>query len=476
MNHSHSHSRRHLLKSGLGLAVSGPAAFALNLANMNAAVAQTAGDYKALVCLFMHGGNDHANTVVATNGDSWKNYQAMRGGTIALAAPGSGGNALLPITPGNLASFGNSGLTLGLHPRLSKTQALFQARKLAIISNVGPLVEPTTAEQYRYMQTRVPRRLFSHNDQQSTWQTFSPEGNAAGWGGRMVERLASTHNASALFASAISAGGSPAAWLAGRQISPYSIPTEGAIGVQFLGDMGIGAREQALRAVLNAERSGNLLAQTFANLHRRTLDYQSTLQQGLIDENHSSLLAVPDLAESAGTKNPLAIQMRLMARVIASRNSIGIRRQIFFLNMPGFDTHDDQQYAHTRLMGQLDQALDYFDRQMTALGMQNQVTLFTASDFGRNMVSNGGGTDHGWGSHHFILGGAVDGGRLYGRFPTFGVDAGDDVGGRLVPQYSVEQYAAVLGRWFGLTQSELYDALPNLMNFPRDSGLGFMKA
>ncbi len=474
MNHSHSPSRRQLLKSGLGLAATGPAAFALNLAHIGAASAQTASDYKALVCLFLHGGNDQANTIIATSGEAWNNYRTIRGDTIALGAPGSGANGVLPITPGNLAAYDNSGLSLALHPRLTQTRALFQQRKLAILSNVGPLIEPTTAEQFRQMQTRVPRRLFSHNDQQSTWQTFSPEGNAAGWGGRMLDRLASSHNASAMFASAISPGSSADPWLAGQRIKPYSVPTTGPVGIQMISYLARPQVSDALTQLLKQGRNDNLLAQTYGEYHSRTLDYQTRLQQALVAEDAAGLLEAPNLAGST-SKNPLALQMRVIARMIASRNNLGVRRQIFFLGLPGFDTHDSQISTHDRLLSQLDQALAYFDQQMTALGVQNQVTLFTASDFGRSMVSNGSGTDHGWGSHHFILGGAVNGGNLYGRFPTFGINAGDDVNGRLVPQYSVEQYAAVLGQWFGLTQSELYDTLPNLISFPRDAGLNFMK-
>lgn len=477
MKHSHAPHRRHLLKAGLGLAATGPAAFALNLASMGAAAAQSSGnnDYKALVCLFMHGGNDQASTVVATNGDSWQNYQKVRGGTIALNAPGSSRNALRPIMPANLGAFNNNGLNLGLHPNLARTQALFQQKKLAIISNVGPLIEPTTPEQYRYGQTRVPNRLFSHNDQQSTWQTFMPEGATIGWGGRMVERLASTHNASAMFASAISPGDTPAAWLAGHRLNPYSLPVEGDIGIQLLGNLADAGISESVRKLLLLNRDTNLLAQTHAQLYRRTLEAQTRMRAALVPENDGRLLPVPAIPGSGGNRNALVAQMRLVARMIASRNNLGLKRQVFFLNIGGFDTHDDQLHMHNRLMLQLDQALDYFDRQMKSLGVENQVTLFTASDFGRSMVSNGGGTDHGWGSHHFIYGGAVNGGNVYGQFPTFGVDAGHDVEGRLVPQYSVEQYAAALGTWFGLSQADLHEVLPNLINFPRHSGLNFMK-
>lgn len=475
MKHHHDHNRRQLLKSGLGLAMTGSAAFALNLTHMTAAAAQTArsNDYKALVCLFMHGGNDQANTIIATSGDSWRQYENMRGGSIGLQAPGSGSQSVLPIQPGNLGAFGNQGLQLALHPRLTRARELFRQRRLAILSNVGPLIEPTSAEQFRQQQTRIPRHLFSHNDQQATWQTFSPEGNHAGWGGRMLDLMANTHNASALFASAISPGINADAWLTGQMIKPYSIPLAGDVGVQIMGTLKRPSISQAIQEILSDRRADNLLGQTYAELHGRTLEYQARMQSSLVPDNHASLLPAPTLSSGSSL---LAQQIRAVARMIASRNNLGVRRQIFFINLGGFDTHDSQISTHDRLMTELDIGLDYFDRQMKALGVENQVTLFTASDFGRTMTSNGTGTDHGWGAHHFIYGGAVNGGNLYGRFPTFGLDAGDDVDGRLVPQYSVEQYAAALGKWFGLSQGELLQTLPNLINFTGAAPLNFMKA
>ena len=202
--------------------------------------------------------------------------------------------------------------------------------------------------------------------------------------------------------------------------------------------------------------------------------YQRTLQDELVAEDHAALQPVPDYSGTPGTKNALAIQFRMIGRIIASRHNIGVRRQVFFVQLGGFDTHANQKIMHARLLSYVDQALGYFNDQMKALDVEDQVTLFTASDFGRTMSGNGNGTDHGWGSHHFILGGAVDGGKLYGRFPVFGIEAGQDARGRLVPRYSVEQYAAGLGQWFGLSQGELMEVLPNLRNFGNDR-LHFMR-
>ena len=473
----HDHSRRRLLRSALGLALTGPAAFAVNLAHIGAAAAQSAGsdDYKPLICLFMYGGNDQANTLVATSGRSWERYRNLRGDSIGMPDPGVNGG-LLPISPDNLSAFGNSG-TFALHPALTDTRALFEQKKLAFVANVGPLIEPITPDEYRRMQKRYPDRLFSHNDQQATWQTFSPEGSRAGWGGNLAGLLADSYNATAPFFSAISTASSAAAWLSGQRVNPYSVPLTGKIGF-VQSDMplgGINNNGAPLRDILNLEPAGgNLLEKTYSELYKRTLQYQERMRSALIDENDSRLLAVPQ-NRLDGHKNSVIEQLRTVARIIASRQNLGVRRQVFFISLGGFDTHSGQKNTQNKLLAQIDQTLAHFARQMRVLGVEDQVTLFTASDFGRSMRSNGAGTDHGWGSHHLVAGGAVQGGRLYGAFPEFDLNGANDIHGRLVPRYSVEQYAAALGRWFGVSDSGLLEALPGLRNFDAKA-LQFMRA
>ncbi|MDO4230500.1 MAG: DUF1501 domain-containing protein [Lautropia sp.] len=478
-DHEHDPSRRALLK-GSAAAIAGQVAlpFALNLASMGSVAAQSSGnnDYKALICLFLHGGNDHANTVVATNGNSWERYKTLRS-SISLPAPGET-NGLLSISPSNLAAYDNGSLTLALHPSLTAARDLFNKGKLAILSNVGPLIEPTTVDEYQRMLTRIPSRLYSHNDQQSTWQTFSPEGSQVGWGGKLIDRLSSSFNGGASFFGAIAPGNNPSPWLTGERTSPYAIPTSGTVGIRQLKENlgGVNGGGQLLRDLLMLDRNhAGYLEQTLAHLNQRTIQYQQILQDGLVAEDHAGLLDIPLLPGSATARNSLAVQLRMIARIIASRNNIGARRQVFFIQLGGFDMHSNLLGAHKPLLDTVDQALDFFSRQMASLGVEDKVTLFTASDFGRTIVGNGSGSDHAWGSHHFIVGGAVNGGKLYGKFPEFGINAGNDARGRLVPNYSVEQYAAALGEWFGLSQSELMEALPNLRNFDRNALRPMMK-
>lgn len=476
-HHDHDHGRRRLLRSALGMALTGPAAFAVNMAHLGAAAAQTAGsdDYKALICLFMYGGNDQANTLVATSGRSWERYRNLRDGSIGLADPGTNGG-MLPISPDNLAAFNNRG-TFALHPALTEARALFEQKKLAFVSNVGPLIEPITPDEYRRMQKRYPDRLFSHNDQQATWQTFSPEGSQAGWGGNLAGLLAESYNPSAPFFTAISTASSAAAWLTGRRLNPYSVPLTGQIGfVQTelpLG--GIDNRGAPLRNILTQHPdSNNLLEKTYSELYKRTLNFQERMKSALVADTDSRLLPVPQ-NRMDGHPNSVIEQLRTVARIIASRQNLGVRRQVFFISLSGFDTHGGQKNTQHKLLAQIDQTLAHFAQQMRVLGVEDQVTLFTASDFGRSMRGNGSGTDHGWGSHHMVAGGAVQGGRLYGEFPEFDLNGANDIHGRLVPRYSVEQYAAALGRWFGVPESGLLEALPNLRNFDANA-LQFMRA
>jgi uncharacterized protein (DUF1501 family) len=461
-------SRREFLRTASGLSFMGAASpFALNMALMNAAAAQ-ATDYKALVCLFMFGGNDQGNTVLATDPTSWAEYQRIRStppDPIALGPVGTSGG-VLDIVP-NTAQ---SGRSFALHPALGDLKTLFDAGRLAVIPNVGPLRVPTTKAQYQANSVPLPPKLFSHNDQQSTWQAYAPEGARFGWGGRMGDLLASMNTQTTF--TCISAAGN-AVWMSGQSTVQYQV---GSGGAQAIGGIsgslfGSSTAPAALRSLISQDRS-NLFEKEYNRITARAISAQAALSSGMLAS--SAIEAVPNVPGTTQA-NALAGQLATVARIIGGRSALGARRQVFFVSLGGFDTHDAQNTNHRNLMTRLGQAMAYFDRVTTNLGVNNQVTLFTASDFGRTLTSNGDGTDHGWGAHHFVSGGAVRGKDLYGRFPVVGVNTSDDVGqGRLLPVSSVDQYAATMARWFGLTELQLNDVFPNLINFGTQRDMGFM--
>ena len=508
-------SRRVFLRQASAMAALGAGApLALNLAAMGAASAQTAPDYKALVCIFLFGGNDAFNMVLPTDSASWGPYSTVRNqapDSIALLAPGTAPNAsaavgsparlggVLPIAPTNA-----QGRTFALHPMLATLQSMFNTdRRLAIVPNIGPLVLPTTKAQYAQASHPKPASLFSHNDQQNTWQSFQPEGATVGWGGRLGDLMAAG-NQRAIF-TAISAAGN-AVWLSGNDVRQYQVGCNGAIrmGSDSNGRVyGSTAVAAAMERIVRGSRGGHVMEGDLSVVSQRSIDAELALRTALKPpqdplfgtapatgaynaNNDPKLRYTPDPLVPATTAfNALAQQLQVVARMIeASSNAgIGARRQVFFVSLGGFDNHDLQNRNHADLMARLGHAMRYFDTTLGAIGARNQVTAFTASDFGRTFTSNGDGTDHGWGSHHFVMGGAVRGGDLYGSFPTLALkntnnnnfDASPNQlnNGSLLPTTAVDQFGATLGRWFGASDTQLLDVFPNLRNFS-NRDLGFM--
>ncbi|MBB3120089.1 DUF1501 domain-containing protein [Pseudoduganella violacea] len=468
-------ARRRFVSSLLTLAGGAATPMALNLAAIHAAAAASASDYRALVCVFLGGGNDHYNTVLATDRASWAAYQGARntggGMSIALAAPGQPGG-VLPLTPATP----HAGRSFALHPQLPQLRGLFDAGRAAVVANVGTLLAPTSRADYLRRGPLLPPKLFSHNDQQAMWQSCQPEGATHGWGGRLGELLASA-NSQASFTCISTAGN--AVFGAGRLLTPYQISAEGALPVNRLDQPLFANARHPLRAIISNPHS-HLLEQEYAAVMRRALEAQALMGAAYAPAGPGG---VPNpgnyFSPDAGAPrvNPLAVQLHTVARIIAGRATLGMRRQVFFVHLGGFDTHDFQRNRHAELMARLDHGLAYFDGLMANLrgsNLREQVTLFTASDFGRTLSSNGDGTDHGWGAHHFVLGGAVRGRNLYGAFPPIGLGHDHEVGqGVLLPQFSVEQYGATLASWFGVSAGQLSDIFPNLGNF-NSRNLGFM--
>lgn len=497
-------SRRELLRRAGALGLAGPgAALGLNLAAMSNASAAGASDYKALVCIFLQGGNDALNTVLNTDADTWSHYTAARGTAldgIALAAPGTPANlgssfmnarlgGVLPITPVS----GGDGRAMALHPVLGGVRDLFNARRVAIVGNVGPLVGPLSKAAYQGGVAARPAKLFSHNDQQSTWQSFAPEGSTRGWGGLFADALMAG-NQKSMF-STLSVAGS-AVWLAGNQARPYQMSPAGPvrIGGSTGSVFGSSVAQQKMQAIMRSVRNNQVLEREHAAVVSRSIDAEAVLAGALpgITSGPWGSQAIPtadpllqyrDPSTGVVQINPLAFQLQGVARSIAARSTLGMSRQVFYVSLGGFDTHDSQGPTHANLLARLAHAMQYFDKTLTAMGVDQNVTTFTASDFGRGLSSNGDGCDHGWGGHHFVMGGAVRGGALYGRLPTLGASDGRNGydspdllnSGALLPTTSVDQYASTLGRWLGLSDSTLAGILPGLGNWSVASrNLGFM--
>ena len=489
-------SRRRFLRTASVVAGAvGPAAapFALNLASLNTAVAQTA-DYKAIVCLFLYGGNDSSHMVLRTDAASFNEYTRMRSvapESIALKAPGTAPLATAPLaspdrlggvraiapkfSTGLAGSAENSALSFALHPSMPEVATLFAANRLAILANAGPLVQPLTRAQYVANVLPRPKALGSHNDQQSTWQALGPEGVKIGWGGRLGDLVASS-NANTVFTS-ISVSGN-AVFSAGETVFQYQVGSGGATQIGGLSGNLFGSSTAAatLKSIVTASNQ-HLFANEYGAIVKRSVDAQAAFQAAYT----ASIVTAPAQYVQPSTNNlannGLATQLQTVARIIGARSGLGAKRQVFFVSMGGFDTHDGQNANQADLLARLSHALGYFDAALAGLAggdMRNNVTLFTASDFGRTLTSNGDGTDHGWGGHHFVSGGAVNGGEIFGRFPQFGLNLADSSNNGYLPVTSVDTIGGTLGKWFGASDGQLDTVFPNLRNFPRD--LGFLRA
>ena len=449
---------------------------ALGLAAAGSVAAQSTQDYKALVCVFLQGGNDAYNTVLRTDAASWNRYIAARSSapdSLALPAAYQVGG-VLPL----------KGQALALHPQLGQLRDMFDQDRLAIVSNIGPLLQPLTKQDYSAGLSALPAKLFSHNDQQSTWQSLHPEGASQGWGGRLADMMASG-NESSLF-TAISASGR-AVWLSGRSVKQYQVAPNGAIrlGVSTTPDgidrvFNIPEVAAALKRIATDGQTTNWLEHELAAVAQRSMTAERLLSNALPPESAIEFAGLP-------TNNPLAKQFQIVARCIGAQQKLAIKRQVFFVNHWGYDTHDNQKGHHASALNTLNDALAYFDQVLSAQGQWDQVTTFTSSDFGRTFTSNGDGTDHGWGGHHFVMGGAVNGGQIIGAMPAYGVrrtssnqfdDTPDQLhNGIMLPTLAVEQLGARLANWFGLSPSQIADIFPRLSQFDESTSMnGLLRA
>lgn len=438
-------TRRALLRAACALTAAGA---------LPRAMGQTQSDYKALVCIYLAGGCDGHNVLVPLEPAAHAEYRRLRG---ALALP-DGNGPLLPVSSPQGAFALHSGL-LAIHP-------LWAQGQLAAVANVGPLAAPTTRAQILAGTASLPSNLYSHSDQMQIAQAGNAYGGGTGWGGRAADAVAE-RNGTARFPAAVSLAGR-ALFASGTRIPSASLLPDNNLdmnGMAVWPDAAAAARRQALNEILQLD-SGLRLVQAANEVRRDALSLNGLLRSG----NAATLNTV-----FPGTA--LGRQLRQVARVIALRNTVGLRRQVFFCQLGGFDTHSAQGWTFWDLLRQLAEGMAAFHAAMQELGTANQVTSFTQSEFGRTLQPSGSGSDHGWGNHLLVMGGAVRGGQVYGRFPFPALGGADDANGRgaLLPSTSLEQFGATLARWFGADAAALAAAFPNLAAFaPQD--LGFMAA
>ena len=442
------------------------------------AYAQAASDYRALVCVFLNGGNDGTNMIVPLDAE-FAQYANVRGpSTLALAQ-----SSFVPVNPPS------QGRQYGLHPSLAPEVAnpsvankglldVWNAGRLAVVCNVGPLVEPLTRTSYLNGTGKRPLQLFSHSDQINLWQSaIANNVSRTGWGGRLAD-VSAALNGSATFPQVVTIAGI-SLFVTGATALPLALNDSNST---------LGA---SLPLTMTANSSGSSVTDVptrraaFDAL--RALDAEMILVKADADTRTSALRTKAQLDTAPNTDYPkmpnttLGRQLEQVARLVALRDALGVKRQIFFCQLGGFDTHSNQRVGNGQdaLLLQVSQALRGFWDTLGDLGMQNNVTTFTLSDFGRTFQASGSGTgvgtDHGWGNHHFVMGGAVRGGNFYGAYPTLALGGPDDADsrGRWIPTTSVEQYAATLAAWYGLSPSDFPAVFPLLDRFPNPN-LGFM--
>ncbi|KNZ31989.1 MAG: hypothetical protein AD742_14545 [Methylibium sp. NZG] len=452
---THLSTRRAFLRrnGALAAALGGAAApWALNLAALSAASAQTAGDdYRALVCIFLAGANDNHNTVVPLDAATHAEYLRIRS-SIALPLAGLDATEVLPTNPWP------DGRRMALNPGLAPLKPLFDNGRVALAMNVGPMVGPVTLAQYNAGVGR-PRSLFSHNDQQSTWRAGSVD-SPTGWGGRMADLVLSGNGAGGIFTAVTTGGG---LFLTGNSAAAYQVGAAGSTQVARV--FGSDAATADLKALMQ-QASPHVLQETHAAVARSSIAADLSLRGALAANPAPVVFPATSLGQ----------QLQVVARMIASRSTLGVKRQVFYVSLGGWDMHDNLIANHTGLLAQVADAMKAFYDATVAMGVAAKVTTFTASDFGRTLANNGDGSDHGWGSYHFVMGDAVEGRRWVGQLPAMAMNGPHDVGGgRLLPNISVDQYAATLATWFGVAPGNLSTVIPRIGQYA-SANLGFMKA
>ena len=450
--------RRTFIKQS-ALAALGSSSFSALSTQFNLAHAQVGGadDYRALVCVFLYGGNDAFNMLVPRSAGDYNVYADARR-NLATAR-----EDLLALNPANSLP-----ADYGLHPELTELKTLFDAGKLTLIGNVGTLIEPTLQSDFVNNRVELPPQLFSHNDQQNFVMSLQATQERQGWASRIADVMMDA-NANPDLSMNITLSGSNTLQTGGIS-APYALGPEGVNDYWSLQPGNPDAwsvnRNRAYDALLSQSQT-HLFASEFARTQRRSIDLGVSLRRAL------NQTPAPQTTFQSGSR--LAGMLRMIAHLISARETLGMRRQIFFVGIGDYDTHGDQVNRYPALMRELNHALSSFYQATVELGVSEQVTTFTASDFGRTLTSNGDGTDHGWGSHQMVMGDSVMGNRIFGTMPELAIGSNDDIGeGRIIPTTSIDQYASTLARWYGLSPSQVAETFPSLANF-NSADLGFMR-
>jgi uncharacterized protein (DUF1501 family) len=482
-------NRREFLRKSICAALGGASLYSaigsLKLIGAAAAAQRGFSDYKALVCVYMYGGNDSFNTILPMSGNDLANYLASRG-DLAIT---SGQQALTPASGGGPANY-------GLHPAMPELAGLFNSGKAAIVANVGSLLYPTTQSDYQNGTVPTPSQLFSHDDQTNQWMTSRPDDpNANGWGGRIADLLNASNagqvpmsitlsgqnrfqRGGAVNQFSVNAWGASCAASGDPDCGPFSVTTMDYLGngpeswlLPWQDPNVVADDTAAYNALIQSGTQTHVLERAFADSATRTIANSTLINTAL--NGVTLTTAFPD--------TDLGNQLAAVAMLIKVRQALGMSRQIYFVAVGNYDTHGTQLVDQNDNLTELSQGLFAFYNATIELGIADGVTTFTASDFGRSLAVNADGTDHGWGGHHFVLGGAVNGQRFYGAMPSLaqyddnnpGSNPDDTGYGQIIPKQAVDQYAATLASWFGVDASSVNDIFPNLGRFP-SSDLGFM--
>ncbi len=399
------------------------------------------GDYKALVCISFGGGCDSFNMLMPTNQTAYDEYATSRSN--------------LAIPRNQILSLNNT--EHGIHPSMYAVQQLFNDGKLSFLSNVGTLLEPVTKEDAWNNDAKLPLGLFSHSDQTRQWQTSIPNQRVAvGWGGKIADLIGDTNDNESISLNISLSGRN--IFQTGNRTIDFTVDRyddqPGIIGYNENWWLNA-AKKRSIEGMLEIQQE-DLFKKTYANILGTAIDANLLLGEALESVT----------IETTFSKNDLSIGLQKIAKIMAARQTLGMKRQIFFLDYGGWDHHDEVLMAQEEMLGEVSHALEEFKNALEELGLFDQVTTFTMSEFGRTLTSNGNGTDHGWGGNTMVMGGAVNGGQIFGNYPSLALNSELEVGGGVfIPTTSVDEYFSELAIWLGVSPSALSDIFPNIGNF-----------